>query len=117
MRDETNSNQRRKPRVGEPVPFNIQVINSRVFVMYAISSVLLNEQGFIVDARQFLPSSEDSRDAAAKAKSGGFPNRGKLVEYNLQGELVQIYEALGRRSAPWGAAIAPATFGLLLKGL
>ncbi len=113
LRDETNPSLGNKPRPGEPVPFNIQVANGRVFVMYAISSVLRNEQGFIIDARQFLASSEDSIDTAAEAKTGSFPHRGKLVEYNLKGELLRIYEDLGRLNAPWGVAIAPANFGLL----
>jgi hypothetical protein len=113
LRDATNPDGGNKPRPGEPVPFNIHVLNGRVFVMYCVSQVLRNDEGFIVSAGQFFASEEDSLDAAGEDKAGGFPNRGKLVEYNLQGELVRIYEDLGRLNAPWGVAIAPPNFGLL----
>jgi uncharacterized protein (TIGR03118 family) len=102
-----------KARPTEPVPFNIQVVNNRVFVAYCISQVLRNEQGFIVDAGQFFAGEEDSLDAAGEDKAGGFPNKGKLVEYTLSGELVRVYNDLGRLNAPWGVAIAPSNFGLL----
>ncbi len=113
LRDPANADGGNIPRPGEPVPFNIHVLNGRVFVMYCISQILRNDQGFIVDVGQFFASEEDSLDTAGEDKSGGYPNRGKLVEYNLQGELVRIYEDLGRLNAPWGVAIAPANFGLL----
>jgi uncharacterized protein (TIGR03118 family) len=113
LRDATDPDGGSKPLPGEPVPFNIHVLNGRVFVMYCISQILRNDEGFIVNAGQFFASEEDSLDAAGEDKAGGFPNRGKLVEYNLQGELVRIYEDLGRLNAPWGVAIAPANFGLL----
>ena len=103
----------RKARPGDPVPFNIQVVNGRVFVMYCVSQVLRNEAGFIVDARQFFSSEEDSLDAAGEDKVSGFPNRGKLIEYTLAGDMVRIYEDFGRLNAPWSVAIAPANFGLL----
>ncbi len=113
LRDEANSDSGNKARPTDPVPFNIQVVNDRVFVMYCISQILRNDAGFIVDVGQFFASEEDSLDAAGEDKADGFPNRGKLVEYNLNGELVRIYEDLGRLNAPWGVAIAPANFGLL----
>ena len=113
LRDETNPDSGHKARPGEPVPFNIHVLNGRVFVMYCISQLLRIDAGFIVNAGQFFASEEDSLDAAAEAKNSGFPNRGKLVEYNLEGEIVKIYEDLGRLNSPWGIAIAPANFGLL----
>lgn len=117
LRDEMNPDAGSAPRPGEPVPFNIHVLGNRVFVMYCISQVLRNDGGFIVDARKFLPGEEDSLDAATESKTGGFPNRGKLVEYTLDGELVRIYDDLGRLNAPWGVAIAPANFGLLSNAL
>ena len=113
LRDATNANSGNRAKPGDPVPFNIHVLNGRVFVMYCISQILRNDAGFMVDARQFFASSEDSLDPAAEDKTGGFPNRGKLVEYTLSGDLVRIYEDLGRLNAPWGIAIAPANFGLL----
>jgi hypothetical protein len=103
----------RKARPSDPVPFNIQVVNGRVFVMYCVSQVLRNEAGFIIDACQFFSAEEDSLDAACEDKVSGFPNRGKLVEYTLAGDMVRIYKDLGRLNAPWGVAIAPANFGLL----
>jgi hypothetical protein len=115
--DESNPVAGSVPRPGEPVPFNIHVLGNRVFVMYCISQVLRNEFGFIADARKFFPSEEDSLDAAQESKSGGFPNRGKIVEYTLAGDLVRVYEDLGRLNAPWGVAIAPANFGLLSNAL
>ena len=113
LRDPLNSLNGNRAKPGDPVPFNIHVLNGRVFVMYCISQLLKNDAGFIADARQFFASEEDSLDAATEDKSGGFPNRGKLVEYSLSGDLVRIYEDLGRLNAPWGVAIAPANFGLL----
>ena len=60
--------------------------------MYCISQVLRNEVGFIVNAGQFFAAEEGSLNAVAEANTSGFPNRGKLVEYNLEGEIVKIYE-------------------------
>jgi uncharacterized protein (TIGR03118 family) len=113
MRDPARPEAGNKARPGDPVPFNIQVLDGRVFVAYCISQVLRNEQGFIVSAGQFFASEEDSLDAAGEDKAGGFPNKGKLVEYTLSGELVRIYDDLGRLNAPWGIAIAPPNFGRL----
>ena len=113
LRDEANPVGGNKARPTDAVPFNIHVLNGRVFVMYCISLMLRNDQGFIVSVGQFFASKEDSLDAAGEDKAGGFPHRGKLVEYDLNGNLVRIYEDLGRLNAPWGVAIAPANFGLL----
>ncbi len=106
LRDAANPGAGNKAQPGEPVPFNIHVLNGRVFVMYCVSQVLRNEAGFIVDAGQFFASEEDSLDAAGEDKAGGFPNRGKLVEYTMAGELVRVFDDLGRLNAPWGVAIA-----------
>ena len=113
LRDAKDANSGNRAKPGDSVPFNIHVLNGRVFVMYCMCQILRSEAGLIVDARQFFASTEDSLDAAAEGKTGGFPNRGKLVEYTLGGDLVRIYEDLGRLNAPWGIAIAPANFGLL----
>ncbi len=115
--DAANPSQGNAARPGEPVPFNIQVIGGRVFVMYCISQVLRDANGFIVDASKIQPSEEDSLDAAAEAKAGGFPNRGKVVEFTLTGQQVLVYDDAGRLNAPWGVAIAPADFGLLSNAL
>ena len=115
--DAANPSQGNAARPGEPVPFNIQVLAGRVFVMYCISQVLRDANGFIVDALKTQPSGEDSLDAAAEAKAGGFPNRGKVVEYTLGGDQVRVYDDAGRLNAPWGVAMAPADFGLLSNAL
>jgi uncharacterized protein (TIGR03118 family) len=112
LRDAANPGAGNKAKPGEPVPFNIHVLNGRVFVMYCISQILRNEAGFIADAGQFFASEEDSLDPAGEEKAGGFPNRGKVVEYTMNGELVRVFDDLGRLNAPWGVAIAPANFGL-----
>ena len=117
MRDATNPGAGNKAKPGDPVPFNIHVLNGRVFVMYCVSQVLRNNAGFVADAGQFFASEEDSLDAAGECKAGGFLNRGKCVEYTTAGELVRVFEELGRRNAPWGVAIAPTNFGLHSNGL
>jgi len=115
--DASNPSQGNAAKPGEPVPFNIQVLGSRVFVMYCVSKVLRDVNGFIIDANKTTPSEEDSLDAAGEAKAGGFPNRGKVVEYSLGGSLVMVLDDGGRLNAPWGVALAPADFGLLSNAL
>ena len=117
LRDPKNANSGNRAKPGDPVPFNIHVLNGRVFVVYCISQILRNDAGFIVDARQFFAGAEDSLSPEAEDKAGGFPNRGKLVEYTLSDDLVRVYEDLGRLNAPWGVAIAPGNFGLLSNTL
>ncbi len=96
---------------GDPVPFNIQVVNDgtkdRVFVAYALSQEDPAVPG------SFYAAEEDALDAAAEAASGNKPNKGKLVEYDTAGTQVRIYADAMRLNAPWGIAIAPADFGLL----
>ena len=98
-------------RPGDPVPFNIQVVNDgrqdRVFVLYAIS------QPDPANADAFLAGEEQSLDAAAEAASGNRPARGRLAEFDLDGRLLRIYADDGRLNAPWGVAIAPADFGAM----
>jgi uncharacterized protein (TIGR03118 family) len=98
-------------RPGDPVPFNIQVLNDgskdRVFVAYAISQEDPEKPG------AFYAAEEDALDAAAEEKSGNKPNKGKLVEFDTAGQLVRIFDDAQRLNAPWGVAIAPANFGKL----
>ncbi|MDR0225372.1 MAG: TIGR03118 family protein [Burkholderiaceae bacterium] len=98
-------------RPGDPVPFNIQVLNDgtrdRVFVLYAMS------QPDPQDAGAFHAGEEDAMDAAAEAAGGNRPARGKLAEFDLEGRLVRSYADDNRLNAPWGVAIAPADFGPL----
>jgi uncharacterized protein (TIGR03118 family) len=99
-----------RPRPGDPVPFNVWVVQGRVFVPYCISQPLKDESGRVLDYQRFLPGEEDALDAAAE---GARPARGKLVEYDLQGRLVRVFDDDGRLNAPWGVAIAPPNFGRL----
>jgi uncharacterized protein (TIGR03118 family) len=96
---------------GDPVPFNIQVVNDgtkdRVFIAYAISQEDPSSPG------NFYAAEEDALDSAAEAASGNKPNKGKLVEFDTAGTQVRIYADAMRLNAPWGLAIAPADFGLL----
>lgn len=98
-------------RPGDPVPFNIQVVNDgtrdRVFVLYALS------QADPAQANAFHAGEEDALDAAAEAATGNRPARGKLAEFDLDGRLLRIYADDDRLNAPWGVAIAPADFGAL----
>ncbi|KFJ08990.1 hypothetical protein DR66_294 [Delftia acidovorans] len=98
-------------RPGDPVPFNIQVVNDgsrdRVFVLYAMS------QPDPEDASAFFAGEEDAMDAEREAATGNRPARGKLAEFDLDGRLQRIYSDDGRLNAPWGVAIAPHDFGPL----
>ena len=98
-------------RPGDPVPFNIQVVNDgtrdRVFVLYAMSQADPQEAG------AFHAGEEDAMDATAEAASGNRPARGKLAEFDLEGRLVRTYADDNRLNAPWGVAIAPDDFGPL----
>jgi uncharacterized protein (TIGR03118 family) len=96
---------------GDPVPFNIQVLNDgtkdRVFVAYALSQEDPNNPG------SFYAAEEDAVDATAEAAGGNKPNKGRLVEFDTAGNQVRIFDDAMRLNAPWGLAIAPANFGLL----
>jgi uncharacterized protein (TIGR03118 family) len=96
---------------GDAVPFNIQVLDGRVFVTYAISQEDKDKAG------AFFVSEEDALDAAAEAASGNLPDKGKLVEFDLSGRQIRIYKDAKRLNAPWGVAIAPSNFGKLSGAL
>ena len=98
-------------RPGDPVPFNVQVVQQRVFVTYAIS------QADPANPDNFHAAEEDVLDAAAEQASGNRPNKGKLVEFDLRGNRVRIYADAMRLNAPWGVEIAPAKFGKLAGAL
>ncbi len=98
-------------RPGDPVPFNIQVLNNRVFVAYAISREDEATPG------AFFAAEEDALDAQAEAASGNLPDKGKLVEFDLAGKQIRIFNDARRLNAPWGLAIAPAGFGRLSGAL
>jgi uncharacterized protein (TIGR03118 family) len=67
-------------------PFGIQTIGSHVFVTYA------------------------KQDAAAEDEVDG-QGLGFVDEYNLDGTLVARVASHGQLNAPWGLALAPASFG------
>ena len=93
------------PVPGDPVPFNITVLGSRVFVTYAIS------RPDEAEPTKFFAGEEDSLDPAAELTAANKPDKGKLVEYTLGGALVLIYKDNMRLNAPWGVEIAPQNFG------
>ena len=95
----------KRPVPGDPVPFNITVLGSRVFVAYAISKP--DE----ADPSKFFAGEEESLDPAAELAAANKPDKGKLVEYTLGGALVRIYKDNMRLNAPWGVEIAPQNFG------
>ena len=115
--DESNPSQGKRVRPGEPVAFNIHVLGTRVFVLFCISRVQRDTNGFISNASLTQPSEEDALDAAAESRAGGVPQRGRVVEYSLNGDLVQVFDDAGRLNAPWGVALAPADFGPLSGAL
>ena len=103
---------------GDPVPFNIQVLSegatARVLVAYAISQASPDP---MAAPGSFYAAEEDALDAAAEAASGNKPGKGRLAEFDLAGKLVRIYADDQRLNAPWGVAIAPASFGKLSGAL
>lgn len=94
-----------QPRPGDFVSFNIVALGSKVFVTYAKSRPNPS------DMTQFFGGEEDALDADAEKASGFAPDRGRLVEYDLSGNLVRIYSDERHLNAPWGVAFAPASFG------
>ena len=70
-------------------PYNIQLLNGRLYVAFAV-----------VD-----PSGEE----AGTDVPG--PGAGRVVAYDLEGHIVQEFGDSGRLNSPWGLAIAPRNFG------
>jgi len=73
-------------------PFNIQNINGNLFVTYA--------------------KREDDEDDETAGPSLGLVN-----EFDAQGNLIRRFASRGRLNAPWGVALAPATFGKFSNNL
>jgi uncharacterized protein (TIGR03118 family) len=71
---------------GDYAPFGIQTIGSRVFVSYA------------------------KQDADARDEIAG-EGRGFVDAYDFEGNLLARVAQHGQLNAPWGLALAPATFG------
>jgi uncharacterized protein (TIGR03118 family) len=111
--DTSNPARGKQAKPGDPVPFNIQVIGARVFVAYCVSQSRPAEGATPADPNAFYAAEEDALDAAAERAANYKANRGKLVEYDLDGKLVRILADDMRLNAPWGIAIAPQNFGKL----
>ncbi len=73
-------------------PFNIQNINGHLFVTYAV-----REEG------------EDDETAG--------PSLGIVNEFDANGNFVRRFATRGRLNAPWGIALAPATFGVFANAM
>ncbi|WP_433603407.1 TIGR03118 family protein [Nocardia sp. CA-135953] len=97
----------KKPKPGDPAPFNVTTIGNRVFVSYADTKP--DEQ----DASKFDKAEEDSLDKDQEKDAKGKPAKGKVAEFDGSGKLVRILDDGGRLNAPWGVAVAPANFGPL----
>ncbi|MGB0876563.1 MAG: TIGR03118 family protein [Mycobacterium sp.] len=92
---------------GDPGPFNVTTIGDRVFVAYA------KTQATEADPAAFDSGEEDSVNIEIEKAVDNRPDKGKLAEFDSNGDLVRIYEDGGRLNAPWGVALAPDDFGAL----
>ena len=81
--------------VGRLHPFNILDLNGHLFVTYA----------------DFDPESDEGQEQFLGA------GLGQVVEYNEDGTLVRDFHDHGVLNAPWGMAIAPASFGTFANDL
>jgi uncharacterized protein (TIGR03118 family) len=104
--------ERAAPVPGDYVPFNVQVLawngTSYVFVAYAKSQPDPN------NVNQFYAGEED---AVAANLEGERPARGKVAMFDLSGRLVRRFSDDDRLNAPWGLAVAPASFGRMSGAL
>jgi uncharacterized protein (TIGR03118 family) len=75
--------------VGHLHPFNIADLGGRLFVAYA----------------EFNAASDEGQEQILGA------GLGHVVEYNEDGTLVKDFKGRGALNAPWGMAVAPASFG------
>jgi uncharacterized protein (TIGR03118 family) len=105
--DPSSPEKGKKARPGDPAPFNITTLGSRVFVSYAVT------QPDDDDPKAFDKAEEASLDADQDKDSNGTPDKGKVAEFDGAGKLVRIIDDGGRLNAPWGVAIAPSNFGAL----
>ncbi len=111
--DATNLFLGKAAKPGDPVPFNVQVVGDRVFVAYCISQSQPAEGATPADPNAFYAAEEDALDATAEKAANYKPNKGKLVEYDLNGKFIRTFEDDMRLNAPWGIAIAQQNFGKL----
>ncbi len=106
--DPTDQAKGKKATPGDPVPWNITTVGDRVFVSYAISKAPDKPEpgGPAFDAGE-----EDSLNKEQEKATGSHPDKGKLAEFTSAGALVRVFGDDGRLDAPWGVAVAPASFG------
>ena len=81
--------------VGKLHPFNIADLGGHLFVAYAA----------------FNPESDEGQEQFHGA------GLGHVVEYNEDGTLVKDFHTKGVLNAPWGMAVAPASFGVWANDL
>ncbi len=81
--------------VGGLHPFNVADLGGHLFVTYA----------------KFDPESDEGQEQVHGA------GLGHVVEYNEDGTLVKDFHTRGVLNAPWGMAVAPATFGAFANDL
>jgi uncharacterized protein (TIGR03118 family) len=83
---------------GEFTPFNVQTLtadgSTSVYVAYAKTQPDPN------DPSAFLAGEEDAA-----------PGRGRLAQFDVDGNLLAVWDDRGLLNAPWGLAIAPGDFG------
>jgi uncharacterized protein (TIGR03118 family) len=91
---------------GDFAPFNITVLNNRVFVTYS------KTQPDPLDSKAFFAAEENAVSAINERASNYQPDNGRLVEFTMLGELVRIFDDEKHLNAPWGVAIAPKDFGI-----
>lgn len=73
----------------EMSPYNIQLLNNRLYVTYAAVDV-------------------NGEEAATDVPGAG---AGRVVAYDFDGHILQEFKDAGRLNSPWGMAIAPKHFG------
>ena len=69
------------------------------------------------DVNAFFAGEEDSLSPEAEKLAGLQPDRGRLVEYDLNGKQIRIFADEKHLNAPWGLAVAPNNFGLFSGAL
>lgn len=88
-------------RAGDFVAWNVQVVGTSVFVMYAQV-----QQDPAMPVGTPWPANEVHA-----------PGAGRLAEFDLDGRLIATWNDNGLLNAPWGIAKAPANFGALSNTL
>jgi len=106
--DPTDAAKGKLAKPGDPVPFNITTSGDRVFVAYAISKA---PDKPVAGGPAFDAGQEDSLNKEQEKTTVSHPDKGKLAEFTSAGALVRVFEDDGRLNAPWGVAVAPASFG------